>query len=109
MVSKGVVKSLSALRFILERGFTKEVPETVIKSAISIEIGTHYTTVNSYLDLFKMLGVIRPYGPSTYVIDLDKILQLVQLVKMEGIETRDLRKVEDLVKEAMVGGTSNAE
>ena len=56
-----------------------------------------------------MLGIIRPLGPNTFTIDLDKILQLMQLMKTEGIDNQDIRKVEQMTKEAMVKGEANVE
>ena len=109
MVSKSVIKSLGVIRFILERGFKDEVSKTVLKGAISIEIGSHPVTINSYIDLLETLGVIHKWSPGIFKIDLDRINQVVTLIKNESKETRDSQKVEQLVKEVMLQRDKNVQ
>ena len=109
MVSKGVVKSMKAIRYILERGFTNEVSKDIVKSGIAMELGTHQNTINSYMYLLEVLGILRKFTPNVYKIDLDKVQELIRLLKSEGIEDKDMLKVENLIKEHLVGGGSNAQ
>jgi len=104
MVSKGVVKSMKVVRFVLERGFYEEVPKDLVKAAIVMEIGSHPVTISQYLNVLEVTGMLKKFTMSTYKIDLDRVQEFLRLLEKEGIENKDITVIKELIRQHLLGG-----